>query len=30
LGFRLRKPRPMPFHKNKDEHARTKFKKKSR
>ena len=29
LGFRLRKPRPMLFHKNKNEEMRTEFKKKS-
>jgi transposase len=30
FGFRLRKPRPMLFHKNKNEEARSEFKKKSR
>lgn len=29
LGFRLRKPRPMLMHKNKNEQARAEFKKKS-
>ena len=29
LGFRLRKPRPMLFHKNKNEELRAEFKKKS-